>query len=482
MPEQDRRRIAAPEAAWPWGPLVLGLAGSLAVAVAGPGLAGGAVSWWFSPSLDGAGRAVLYAGMVAMVLAWAGLAARSRDGSLSVRRLLVIAGCWTLPLALGAPLFSRDVYSYLAQGTIEHLGLSPYSHTPAALTHLGQVKVLNAVSPFWRHTTAPYGPLFLALMSAIAALAGTHLVAGALLARLVELPGLVLLAVCLPRIAPRLGASPSRATWAVLLNPLVLLELVAPAHNDLLMAGLMAAGVLLALERRPLWGIAVCALAATIKLPALAAVVFIAVAWVRALPEPRDRARAVAWVCVVTAGVLALVSIATGLGLEWISSSVFSTPGRVHLAITPSTAVGWTVASVLRDLGLHAGTRSLESAFGVVSLVIVIVIGLELLWRLREETLVRNLAIVLLALALGGPAAWPWYFTWGLVLIAACPPGRRRVALVVGCAAGVFVVKPDGILALSIGASPVVLAVYVILGALALGTRTRGRRVAPAAA
>ena len=87
----------------------------------------------------------------------------------------------------------------------------------------------------------------------------------------------MLLAVFAPRLARALGADPARATWWVLLSPLVLLELVAPAHNDLLMIGLVVAGVTFAIERRLLVGIAVCALAATIKLPAAAAIPFILV-------------------------------------------------------------------------------------------------------------------------------------------------------------------------------------------------------------
>ena len=59
-------------------------------------------------------------------------------------------------------------------------------------------------------------------------------------------------------------------------------RLVAAGHNDVLMAGLLVAGVAVALEGRPLSGSAICALAATIKVPALVGAVFIAVAWARA--------------------------------------------------------------------------------------------------------------------------------------------------------------------------------------------------------
>ena len=121
------------------------------------------------------------------------------------------------PLALGPALFSHDVYSYLAQGTILHLGLNPYHDTPAVLALHGQGHVLSAVSPFWRHTPAPYGPLFLGLVSLIVGVTGAKLIAGVLVLRGVELIGALLLAVYVPRLARALGTDPARAVWLALL-------------------------------------------------------------------------------------------------------------------------------------------------------------------------------------------------------------------------------------------------------------------------
>ena len=116
-------------------------------------------------------------------------------------QLLVIGAAWLTPLALGPALFSRDVYSYLAQGEILHLGLDPYHVAPVVLGRHGQGQILAAVSPFWRGTTAPYGSLLLALLSLIVSLSGSNLIVGVLLIRLLELGGIALLVVFVPRLA-----------------------------------------------------------------------------------------------------------------------------------------------------------------------------------------------------------------------------------------------------------------------------------------
>lgn len=448
----------------------IGLAGSLLTAVAAPAALGDR-SWWYAPGVPtGAATPLVYVGMALLGIAW--LALGRRAGGDQTGWLMAIAAAWLVPLALAPPLFSGDAYSYLAQGTILHLGHNPYHTAPAALAGLGQGHVLSAVSPFWRHTTAPYGPLFLGLMSVIVSISGSHLVGGVLLVRALELIGVALLAINIPRLARALGADPARALWLALLSPLLALELVAAGHNDALMAGLLVAGVTVALRGRPLFGVAVCTLAATVKLPALAGAVFIAVAWARAEERPMARASFVLQAALVTLAVLAAVSAGTGVGFSWLTTTLFSTPAKVHLAITPSTAVGWTVADVLRGAGVAIGHHTVASVFGAVMLAITAGAGLILVYRLRIAKLVPYLGLLLLIAAAGGPAAWPWYFVWGLVLLAACPGYQRSVVLATGAALAVFLIKPNGILALPVESSPAVLAVYVLLGWAAWRSRT----------
>ena len=457
----------------------LGLAGSLLVALAAPrALQDGVVGWWYHPGFPGsraAGVALVYVGMALLCIAWLALWRESP----SRRRALLIAAAWVAPLALAPPLFSRDAYSYLAQGTILHLGHNPYHQAPVALAALGRPHVLAAVSPFWRHTTAPYGPLFLELISLIVSVTGSHLVAGVLLARVLDLVGLGLLAASMGRLTRALGTDAGRGIWLSVASPLVLLGLVAAGHNDLLMVGLLAAGVALALRGNPLSGIAVCALAATIKVPALVGAVFIAVAWARAECGRHAQLRFLAAAGAVMVVVLGAVTLASGVGVAWLSTSLFATPARVRLAITPSTGVGYTVAALLHDAGVAVSSRGLESAFGVVAAVVTAAGGLWLLYRVRVVSLVGLLGACLALAAAGGPAAWPWYFTWALAIAAACAGAQRSPGLAVALVAGAFVVKPDGILALPLGTAPAVMVLYLALGGWAwrrwrLGSPGRG--------
>jgi len=467
---------SAPSPRSAWVCTAVGLAGSLLVAYAAPrAVADHVVGWWYMPSTPigrGHSTVLVYIGMAVLCAAWLamGRAVPSR------RALPVIGALWMLPLALAPPLFSRDIYSYLAQGLILHLGHSPYHTAPAALAGLGHQHVLDAVSPFWRHTTAPYGPLFLGLLSVVAGVVGHHLVAGVLLARLLELVGAALLAVYIPRVARSMGSDGRRAVWLGLLSPLVSLELIAAGHNDLLMVGLLVAGVAYALDGRPLLGVAICALAATVKVPALAGAAFIAVAWGREELGRAAQVRFMATAALLALAVMGAVTVVAGVGVDWLSTSLFSTPAKVRLAITPATGLGYTVAALLSDVGIGVSHRGLEGVFGVIAFGLTAVTGAVMLYRVRVGRLVPWLGAFLVIAAAGGPAAWPWYFIWGLALLCALRGPQRSVGLALAIVASVFVVKPNGILALPLPSAPAVMVAYVLLAAIAAIVWHHGRR------
>ena len=439
------------------------MAGSSLLALAGPRLAGGGpTGWWWAPRVP---AAAFYLGMVAIAAAWLRLGRAL--GDMRLRDLYAVGVLWSAPLVAGPVLFSHDVYSYLAQGELLHLGANPYRDAPIVLAHLGQPHLLAAVDPFWRRTTAPYGPLFLEAMRLIVAVTGAKLIAGALLARALELAGVVLIAICVPRLAESLGADRLRAAWLAVLSPLVLFQLVAAAHNDALMVGLMVTGVACAVRGRPLPAIALCTLAAMVKLPAGMAVVFIAVAWAR---EGAVASRLLASALVAGLSALA-VGVLAGTGLSWVSGSLISAPHKVRLAITPATGVGWT----LHWLGLGDSSRQLESAGAVLAFGAALAVGGYLLWRTRRQTMVRDLGVMLLIAAICGPAAWPWYLAWAVPLLASEPSWQRSWALPVAAVVSALLVKPHGTLALPLPTAPAVVVVYAATAAAVVWVRRRRR-------
>ena len=110
---------------------------------------------------------------------------------------------WLAPLLLSVPLFSRDTYSYLAQGALLRDGLDPYAVGPIDNPN----PLLDNVSPIWTITTAPYGPAFIMVARLVTMLVGNHVIAGTMLLRLCMLPGLALLVWATPRIARHVGAN-----------------------------------------------------------------------------------------------------------------------------------------------------------------------------------------------------------------------------------------------------------------------------------
>ncbi len=292
------------------------------------------------------------------------------------------------------------------------------------------------------------------------------------LLRLPELVGMVLLAWSVPRLARSLGADPARATWLAVISPLSLLYLVAGGHNDALMLGLMLAGVTLAVERRPLAGIALCALAAMVKLPAAVAVVMIVICWWRA--EPARWRQIAAGGALVSAAVGLAAGVLAGVGSSWISSSLLSTPATARMALTPATAVAVTLWELTHHFGAgveqHAATW--ENAATLSSFALVALVALFLSLRVRYATLPRYLGLVLIAAAIGGPAAWPWYLSWGIVLLAADRRTQSSLWLPVIVIASAFPVMAGGQVAVPLPDAWWTLVVYAGAAAVAvLGPR-----------
>ncbi|MEQ3551001.1 polyprenol phosphomannose-dependent alpha 1,6 mannosyltransferase MptB [Pseudonocardia nematodicida] len=399
------------------------------------------------------------AGTGLLVLAWALLGRPVLRGpapspAWSVRTL----AAWTAPLLFAPPLFSRDVYSYLAQGEVARRGLDPHVVGPATGLPADSA-VLGRVDGYWTDSPSPYGPVSTVLSRSIAGIADGDLVVGVGLHRLAAVLGLVALVWAVPRLCALSGAAPATALWLGVLNPLVLWHLVAGLHNDALMLGLALAGTVLALQAlpgradarsgrpapgdRPRWGplalgvVLVC-LGALVKAPVVVGLAVIGVALA-------DRARTL---LVSAMGMLlSLVAVAvavsgpTGVGFTWTRS--MTTPGTLDSWMAPTNWPGFLAGGVGAVLGADGAalSRAVIDAGRVTGLVLVVAgIGWLLLrqWRGRIGPVTALGAILAVAVALG-PVLHPWYLLWAVLPLAAAPLAVRTHARI-GVVAGVFAV------------------------------------------
>ena len=228
---------------------------------------------------------LLWGGVAVMLFAWLWLGRRVADRKADEYTMVATTWFWLAPLLLSVPVFSRDTYSYLAQGALLRDGFDPYAVGPIENPNI----LLDNVSPIWTTTTAPYGPAFILVAKFVTMLVGDNVIAGTMVLRLCMLPGLAMLVWAAPRIARHIGANGAVALWICALNPLVIIHLMGGVHNEMLMVGLMMAGIALTLARHPVPGVTLVAVGVAVKATAGLALPFLVWVWMRQLRDPQRR-------------------------------------------------------------------------------------------------------------------------------------------------------------------------------------------------
>ncbi len=389
---------------------------------------------------------ILWIGVALMLIAWIWLGRCVIEGRATENQMVATAGFWLAPLLLSVPVFSRDTYSYLAQGALLRDGLDPYAVGPVENPNI----LLDNVSPIWTTTTAPYGPAFILVAKFVTMLVGDNVVAGTMVLRLCMLPGLALLIWAAPRIARHVGTNGAAALWICALNPLVIIHLMGGVHNEMLMVGLMMAGIALTMDGRPVPGVALVAVGVAVKVTAGLALPFLVWVWVRQLRERRQMGSVTAFVmaavgCVVIfVAVFVVLSAAAGVGLGWLTALA----GSVKI-------VNWlTVPTAAANLinvvgGLFAGVQfyAVLEMTRLVGIGVIVVALPVLWWRFRHndrEALI-GIAGVMIVVVLFVPAALPWYYTWPLAVMSALTQSRNWIAAIAGFSTWIMVIfKPDG--------------------------------------
>ncbi|WP_317229879.1 polyprenol phosphomannose-dependent alpha 1,6 mannosyltransferase MptB [Clavibacter sp. MX14-G9D] len=453
-PRRPRRRTAPEPGELGAHPLLLpgavGLAGSLLLLVASfvvghtPAESGlsrlpviGALR--VSALATGIGSVAVVVGGVMLTAAWLLLGALlPRLGASGLAATLRLAVLWSVPLLPSAPLFSRDVYSYIAQGRVLAAGLSPYEHGPAVLDDWRS----TGVDPLWAHNPAPYGPLFLAIERVIGGIdTALGVEAAVLAARGVAVLGVVLMVACGLRIARRRRIDPVRTVWFLAASPLVAFNFVMAAHNDALMMGLLVAGLLAAIDSRPVLGVLLVTGAVAVKPIALLALPIIAIvhAEMRARrvddrapagvavdgsvgavpglrPPTRDPRVWASWVAsgVATMSLLVLAGELLGVGLGWISA--LSSPVSVVSWFMPFGIAAGAIGPLVEALGGPGG--AVEGGIKTAGILLGFAGAAWCILTTRTLSGEARLALAFACVVAMSPVVYPWYGLWVLVILA----------------------------------------------------------------
>lgn len=381
---------------------------------------------------------VVMIGMVMVTLCWLLLApyvlGRDRRGRLSGRidraTLDRIIASWALPLALAPPMFSKDVYSYLAQGAIGNTQDDPYALGPVSALGSAHPLTIN-VPDVWRDTPNQYGPLFLGVQKVVQQITGDDVVAGIILHRAIAVVGILMLGWAVPRLAEYCGVSDVAALWLAVANPLVLFHLVSGIHSESLMMGLLAIGLVLALRaieappgRRTtalfVLGTVLVTGSALVKLPTVIALGFVGMALARRWGTGWSATIRAALVMLVVSGLTTMLAmLLTSSGLGWITKLGAATSLRSWLS--PPTAVGVIAGGIGQYLGLGDHTEQILVMVQTAALLGAAAFTVRMLFAVRSGRInpVGGLGVSMAAIVLCFPVVHPWYLLWALVPLAA---------------------------------------------------------------
>ncbi|WP_394161542.1 polyprenol phosphomannose-dependent alpha 1,6 mannosyltransferase MptB [Galactobacter valiniphilus] len=344
---------------------------------------------------------------VCLIWAWLQLG-RSSAGESGLRRVKRAILAWSGPWLLAFPVMSRDVYSYAAQGRLLSVGMDPYSDAVGSLPGwLGQ-----GADVLWAQSSSPYGPLFLLIASGVQGVSGWRPEIYVLLFRALAMLGVLLCVVALERMCRLRGVDPGWALWIVVANPLFIYSMVASAHNDSLMVGLIVAAFVAIAHGRKASGLLLVAAAIAIKPIMVLALPFIGLALAGREASWRQR---FAWWAVTGAAVgavLAVLGALSGLWFGWIGA--MADQGSAAFPFAPYGLIGLALGAGVGALGGAAVGAAVQSGFYLLGKLLAIggTFWLALRRPLGDPFMHTGCALALAVVL--NPVIQPWYLFWFL--------------------------------------------------------------------
>ncbi|MDO4914007.1 alpha-(1-_6)-mannopyranosyltransferase A [Corynebacterium sp.] len=348
---------------------------------------------------------------------------------------------WIVPLIFASPMYSRDVYSYLVQGAMVRDGFDPYKDGAA----VNPGPMLLEVSPDWRNTTTPYGPLHLWIGDGITTLVGSNITIGVFLYKFISVAGYAAIAWAVISIARHIGGNPAVALWLGVANPVVFLHLVGGMHNESVMVAFSCLGLVLALRRHPLWGALFIGIGFSLKATALVTLPFLI--WIAmrqrgiapstwSLHDPRRTLASLkkaipAFVfygittVLIVCTVLTAITYASGSSWGWVSQLSGNTK-VINLLALPSFLAQFT-AAFAASFFPGATFNSVLSIYRSISMIIMVVLLVVVWWRFRQtpRRAIEGAAWAYLITCIFNAVTLPWYYAAGVVLVGTFRPSPR---------------------------------------------------------
>lgn len=175
----------------------------------------------------------------------AGLIAVRRGARPPIRLLLVTAAVVVAVLTVLPPVGSTDSLDYMAFGRIMALGHSPYVMVPWDLIHVRDA-VAKSIPWEWGRFTTPYGPAATVEEFLAAKLGGTSAAQIVFWLKLANAVAFGTVALVADRLLRHDPAARLRAHLLWTINPLLIWQLIAAAHLDVLAAAAGMLGLLVA--------------------------------------------------------------------------------------------------------------------------------------------------------------------------------------------------------------------------------------------
>lgn len=386
---------------------------------------------------------VMWIGIGLMLLSWITAGGHILRHNKPLTRPMI--ACWITPLVFAGPLMSRDVYSYLMQGTLTRDRINAYEHGAAA----NPGPLLFEVSADWRNTTTPYGPLHLWIGDLITTITGSNITIGTLAYKALSICSFLVMIWAVARLSVYHGVRPSVAIWLGVANPLVIIHLIGGMHNENLMMALVLSGLLASrmLPALPgfLAGTVLIATGTALKVTALVALPFLVWIFVARYAGSgtghlwKDSPRRLLTLIMsgltalgITGGVIQLITTASGQTWGWVEEMAGNTKVINPLAL-PSFLASSLSPLLMRfvndDLTFNvvlSTIRPYSTALMGISLVCI-----WWVFRHNETSALQGASAAYLVICVLNSVALPWYYATVIPLAAVWMSNRQGVFLTV---------------------------------------------------